>query len=187
MPANLKWFVEKKEESLYTKKENRRRKANNSSYKSLDGSMTHWFIEVFALMMGIELIESLGMKSGLIANVHRIIDDNNGEYERHSKFITPYRILESHSSGQCYNKCRMSWRHSSTSKHISKTKMALCRVDDSLYNYCNYKSWEWHSESMFPEKCMNEFNHSIILLRWWWILFDQMEPTLKWYHHYFYR
>ena len=162
--------------TLYPEKKYRSRKSNNPSYKSFYRGMTHRFIEILSFVVGIEFIERLRMKSWLVSDIHGIIDDDYGKHKCHSKFIAPYRVFEPHRCRECYDECWVSRGHSTTSEHIGKTKMTFCCMNNSLYNNRYDKGWKWYSESIFPEESMNSF-HGIILLRWWYILFDQKVLT----------
>lgn len=115
--------------------------------------MSHRFIECLSVIWS-ESIEYSGMETCLIPDIHRIIDDDDREYETYCEFIAPGTIDESHRCRKCYDKCRMCRWHTTTSEHPSKGESSLQCMNESLYHY-RYQEWYyWYNNDMIYQKCM---------------------------------
>lgn len=144
-----------------TEQDHCRCKANNTSDKCFNRSMTYWFIERFSII-GCEIIECTSMESCLKSHIHSIIDNNDGEYETDSELIAPYIMFDSHSRCKCYNKGRMCWWHTSTSEHIRYTEFSIKCMNNSLDNNREYKGCKWNNQCMFRKIWLKEIEiHTI--------------------------
>lgn len=145
---------------LESEKYSCRSKSNNSTGKSLYGSMSKCLIECFTVIWS-QFIECLGMEPCLVSYIHCIVDDNDREYEAYHEFIAPGTVFDPHSSCKRNDKCRVCWWHTTTSKHIRDAKSSLQCMNESLQYNSKKKCWKWYQDSIWIQVCLELIKHNI--------------------------